>query len=108
MLTLAVELENTAAQTYVYEAEVLSTAALRQAVMSVGGVEARHLTVLYTAQEQPPVPLSFMPRRLRVDAKGYEKQESPPLTPTTPPPGSESTTNDTAVSSAATQGTARQ
>jgi hypothetical protein len=108
VLTLAVELENVAAQTYVYEAEVLSTPALRQAVMSIGGIEGRHLTVLYTAQQQPPVPLPFMPRRLRVDEKGYEKQESPPLTPTTPPPGSENTTNETAVSGGATPGTATQ
>ncbi len=107
VLKLAVQLENVAAQTYVYEAEILSTPALRQAVMSIGGIEGRHLTVLYTAQEQPPVPLSFMPRRERVDPKGYEKQESPPLTPTTPPPGSEDdTTNGTAVGSAATTGTA--
>jgi hypothetical protein len=74
--------------------------------MSIGGIEGRHLTVLYTAQEQPPVPLSFMPRRERVDPKGYEKQDTP-LTPTTPPPGTEDdTTNGTAVGSAATTGTA--
>lgn len=107
VVALAVGLENVAAQTYVYEAEILSTPALRQAVMSIGGVEGRHLAVLYTAQQQPPVPLPFMPRRERVDPKGYEKQDTPPLTPTTPPPGSEDdTTNGTAVGSAATTGTA--
>lgn len=86
VVALAVELENTAAQTYVFAAEALSTPALRQGIMSIGGVEARHLTVLYTVQEQPPAPFPFMPRRDRIDAKGYLPEDGP-LTPTTPPPG---------------------
>jgi hypothetical protein len=108
VLALAVMLENIAAQSYVYDAEFLSTPALRQAVMSIGGVEARHLTVLYTAQGQVPVPVPLLPRREHIDAKGYEKPDAP-LTPTTPPPSGENgSTNDTARSGSTTQTTVRQ
>jgi hypothetical protein len=84
VVALGIDLENLAAQTYVYGAEVLSTPALRQGIMSIGGIEARHLSVLYLAQEQPAVPFAFMPRRDRIDAKGYVVLDEP-LTPTTPP-----------------------
>lgn len=107
VLALAVMVENIAAQSYVYDAEYLSTPALRQAVMSIGGVEARHLTVLYTAQGEVPVPVPLMPRREHIDAKGYEKPDSPP-TPTTAASTEGSATNDTARSSSTTQTTARQ
>jgi len=82
VVALALELENVAAQTYVYGAEVLSTPALRQGIMSIGGIEARHISVLYLVQQQPPVPFAFMPRRDRIDVKGYELPDEP-LTPTT-------------------------
>jgi len=39
-------LEDAAAATYVFSAGVLSAPALRQAIMSIGGVEARHVTAL--------------------------------------------------------------
>jgi hypothetical protein len=68
---LALVLENTAAQTYVFAAEILSTPALRQAIMSIGGVEARHVSVLYGVQGQPQVPFAFMPRRARIPDKGF-------------------------------------
>jgi hypothetical protein len=102
VLALGVVLENVAAQSYVYDAEILSTPELRQAVMSIGGVEGRHLAVLYTAQQQPPVPVSFMPRREHVNPRGYEKPDAP-LTPTTPPPDSP---DGTATVGTATTGTA--
>lgn len=95
VLLLAEELENTAAQTYVFAAEALSTPALRQGIMSIGGVEARHLAVLYTVQDLPPAPFPFMPRRDRIDARGYEPEDGP-LTPTTPPPVVDDTTTGTA------------
>jgi hypothetical protein len=82
VVALAVELENTAAQTYVFAAEVLSAPALRQGIMSIGGVEARHLAVLYAVQEQPPAPFPIMPRRARIDPRGYIEPDGP-LTPTT-------------------------
>jgi hypothetical protein len=100
VLLLAVELENTAAQTYVFAAEALSTPALRQGIMSIGGVEARHLAVLHLVQDQPPAPFPFMPRRDRIDPKGYEPEDGP-LTPTTPPPGTETETDDTTTGTAA-------
>jgi hypothetical protein len=106
VVALALELENTAAQTYVFAAEVLSVPALRQAIMSIGGVEARHVSVLYTVQEQPPVPFAFMPARARVPADGYVPPDGP-LTPTTPPPGSgDESTGTTTARSAAPSGTA--
>ena len=74
--------------------------------MSIGGVEARHISVLYTAQEQPPVPFAFMPARARVPADGYIPPDGP-LTPTTPLPGEDDgSTVSTAVGGAATAGTA--
>lgn len=42
----ALSLENTAASTYVFAASQLSVAKLRQAIMAIGGVEARHAAVL--------------------------------------------------------------
>jgi hypothetical protein len=39
-------LEDAAASTYVFAAGVLSAPALRQAIMSIGGVEAKHVTAL--------------------------------------------------------------
>jgi hypothetical protein len=84
VVALGVELENTAAQTYVFAAELLTTPVLRQGIMSIGGVEARHLAVLYTAQEQPPAPFPLMPRRDRIDAKGFvSPDDGEGLTPTT-------------------------
>jgi rubrerythrin len=71
VLLLAIDLENTAAQTYVFAAEVLTTPELRQGVMSIGGIEARHLSVIALVQAQPPVPFSFMPRRASIDPNGY-------------------------------------
>ncbi len=103
VVSLAFVLENTAAQTYVFAAELLTTPALRQAAMSIGATEARHVTVLHTVQNQPPVPFAFMPRRDRVDDKGFVPQDDPPLTPTTRAP-SASTTDGTAGGS--TSGTA--
>jgi hypothetical protein len=71
IVSLALALENTAAQTYVFAAELLTTPDLRQAVMSIGATEARHVSVLFTVQNQPPVPFAFMPRRDAVDKQGY-------------------------------------
>jgi hypothetical protein len=99
VVALAVDLENVAAQTYVYGAEVLSTPALRQGIMSIGGIEARHISVLFTVQEQPPVPFAFMPRRARIDAKGFVPPDGP-LTPTTAAPGSDDGAGSTGTTAA--------
>ena len=49
VVKFARELENVAASTYTLAAGVLGTAELRQALMSIGGVEARHVAVLNMA-----------------------------------------------------------
>ena len=49
VIKFARELENVAASTYTLAAGVLGTADLRQALMSIGGVEARHVAVLNMA-----------------------------------------------------------
>lgn len=71
VILLAVDVENTLAQTYVFSAEVLTTPELRQGIMSIGGVEARHLAVLAIIDEQPPAPFAFMPRRAAINQSGY-------------------------------------
>jgi hypothetical protein len=54
-VTLAVALEEAAAQTYAFAAGALSTPALRSTIMTIGGVEARHAAVLrMAALGQPP------------------------------------------------------
>jgi hypothetical protein len=64
VVRLALDLESAAAQTYALAGGLLSTPVLRQTIMSIGGVEARHMAVLQgvvdgagTAQ----VPVGFMP-----------------------------------------------
>ncbi|MEJ5253764.1 MAG: ferritin-like domain-containing protein [Acidimicrobiales bacterium] len=71
VVALGLQLETTAAQTYVFATELLTTAELREAVMSIGGVEARHMAVLYGVQRQPQVPYPFMPRRGHINDKGF-------------------------------------
>lgn len=63
VLKLAQTLENVAAETYVYAAGVLTTEELRAAIMSIGAVESRHVTVLIGAQTDDPltqVPFAFI------------------------------------------------
>lgn len=63
VVQLALELENAAAQTYALAGGILSTPELRQTIMSIGGVEARHASVLYGVIDgagTPQVPVPFM------------------------------------------------
>lgn len=63
VVTLAQTLENVAAETYVYAAGVLTTEELRAAIMSIGAVESRHVTVLIGAKTADPltqVPFAFI------------------------------------------------
>ena len=54
-VTLALALEEAAAQTYVFAAGALSTPALRSTIMTIGGIETRHAAVLrMAALAQPP------------------------------------------------------
>jgi hypothetical protein len=48
-ITLAIALEEAAAQTYCFAAGALSTPALRSTIMTIGGIEARHAAVLRLA-----------------------------------------------------------
>lgn len=73
VLMLARELENVAAQTYVEAGGVFSTPALRRSGMSIGEIEARHVTVLNLALGYAPVPLPLLPTSKAIDPKGYVK-----------------------------------
>ena len=59
VLELALMLEQAAASTYQSTVGGFDDASLNQAVMSVGGVEARHVAVLSSALGKPPVPRAF-------------------------------------------------
>ncbi len=63
VVKFAMTLEANAASTYAYAAGLLSTADLRQALMSIGGIESRHFTVLSLAlaptDAKAAVPLAF-------------------------------------------------
>jgi hypothetical protein len=64
VVQLALDLENAAAQTYALAGGLLSTPELRQTIMSIGGVEARHAAVLYAVVDGAgvaQVPVPFMP-----------------------------------------------
>jgi rubrerythrin len=55
-VNLALQLEEAAAQTYVFAGGALSTPQLRSTIMTIGGVEARHAAVLrMAALGQPPL-----------------------------------------------------
>ena len=55
-VNLALQLEEAAAQTYVFAGGALSTPQLRSTIMTIGGVEARHAAVLrMAALAQPPI-----------------------------------------------------
>lgn len=71
VLKLARELENIAAQTYATAAGVFTTGALRQAGMTIGETEAKHITVLNIALGYAPVPLPILPTGKAIDPKGY-------------------------------------
>jgi hypothetical protein len=60
-LTLAKELEVTAAQTYTKAGGILTTPELRQTIMSIGGIEARHCSVLSVVLGEQPVPFALEP-----------------------------------------------
>jgi hypothetical protein len=59
VLMLALDLENAAAQTYQSNVGTVTDLTLNKALMSVGGVEARHAAVLAGVLAMDPVPRSF-------------------------------------------------
>jgi hypothetical protein len=55
IVALAYDLETAATQTYAFAGGTLSTPSLRSTIMTIGGIEARHATVLkMVAQAEPP------------------------------------------------------
>lgn len=71
VIDLALVLENTAAATYVKSTGILTTPELRQTVMSIGGVEARHVAVLNGALGNAQVPTPFFRTKDAVPERGY-------------------------------------
>ena len=69
-LLLLRDIENIAAQTYTEAAGIFTTGELRQYGMSIGAVDAQHLTALNIVLGYNPVPLPFMPTGKAIDPKG--------------------------------------
>ncbi|MEY2568302.1 MAG: hypothetical protein QOE35_2831 [Actinomycetota bacterium] len=59
VVALALDLERSAAATYLAAVGSFADTSLNEAIMSVGGVEARHAAVLATVLGQPPVSGAF-------------------------------------------------
>ena len=59
VVALAYDLEVVAAQTYQSNVAGFEDPALNAAIMSVGGVEARHAAALASVLQQNPVPAAF-------------------------------------------------
>ncbi|MGH9185821.1 MAG: ferritin-like domain-containing protein [Acidimicrobiales bacterium] len=66
VVAFAATLENVAAQTYAFAAGALSIPALRQAIMAIGGVEARHAAILRHVLAEAEVPDAFLPTEERI------------------------------------------
>jgi rubrerythrin len=58
-LKLAMSLEDAAAQTYAKAGGLLTTKVMRQGIMSIGSIEAKHVSLLASVLEQQIVPFSF-------------------------------------------------
>ena len=71
VIQLALTLETAAAETYAWAAGQLSTATLRQAIMGIGGVEARHMSVLRGFQDEDQVPDAFLPVDERIPEEAF-------------------------------------
>ena len=62
VVALALQLELAAAQTYAFAGGALSTPALRSTIMTIGGIEARHATIL-TMAAQKKTPFDVFPNK---------------------------------------------
>jgi rubrerythrin len=78
VIQLALTLETAAAETYAWAAGQLSTATLRQAIMGIGGVEARHMSVLRGFQDEDQVPDAFLPVEDRAREEAFVGAEGEP------------------------------
>ena len=93
--------EQAAAQTYTFSAGVLSVPPLRQAIMTMGGVEARHQAVIAHIQGEDPVPVPYQKTDRSVPKDAYVR----PTAPVTPFPSTTSTTSTTAAAGGSTSTT---
>lgn len=82
-LELAYQLEDVAAQTYTSAGGLFSTTDLRSAAMSIGAVEARHISVILGAQEAPAAPFAFARTVNAVDEAAFITTDGP-VTPSEP------------------------
>lgn len=117
VVKLAKQLESIAAETYVYSSGILTTEALRQAIMSIGAVEGRHITVLigYSEPNQPlvQVPFAFIRTADAVKLKGEASKavgpgkvpDRQPATTTTVEATTATTTGGTGTTKAGSTGT---
>jgi hypothetical protein len=71
VVQLALDLENAAAQTYVFAAGALSVPALRSTIMTIGGIEARHAAIL-TVVAQAKSPTEVFP-----EGRGFFPGDNP-------------------------------
>jgi rubrerythrin len=83
-LKLAQAVEDTAAQTYTKAGGILTTARLRQSMLSIGAIEAKHYSVLAGAMGGRPVPFAFEHTNGGATADDYVK----PTDKVIPAPGS--------------------
>jgi rubrerythrin len=58
-LKLAMSLEDAAAQTYAKAGGILTTKVMRQGIMSIGSIEAKHVSLFASVLQQQIVPFSF-------------------------------------------------
>lgn len=103
-IELAISLEDAAAQTYTKAGGILTTTALRQAIMSIGAIEAKHYSVLSSVIGQPEVPFAFEHTTAAAPPDAYIKPNGPVTasTPgTTKAPGTTSTTAKAATGTTA-------
>jgi hypothetical protein len=84
-LKLALALEDMAAQTYTMAGGLLTTPALRQSIMTIGPIEAKHYALLATALEQQAVPFSFEHTTGAVPEDAYISPKTGETVGTAPP-----------------------
>jgi len=71
IVQLAFDLENAAAQTYVYAGGTLTTPELRSTIMTIGGIEARHAAILQVSG------LGQSPTDVFVGGRGFYPGDNP-------------------------------
>lgn len=88
-LTLARDVEVAATQTYTKAGGILTTPELRQTIMSIGGIEARHWSLLNSVLGDQPVPFPLGPTAAAAPIASYippngPVTEAPPTTAAEP------------------------